>query len=195
MPLLYIVRHGETAWSLTGQHTGRADIPLTPRGEEHARLLAPRLKRIAFASVFVSPLQRATRTCELAGYKSVAEVDANLYEWDYGKYEGRLAVDIRAERPDWDLFRDGCPGGELPEQVGVRADAVLERVRPIEGNVLIFSSGHLLRVLGARWLTLPSGGARYFHLDTASLSILGFEHGTRPVIQRWNDQSHLETGK
>src|SRR5437660_445413 len=154
LPLIYLARHGETAWSLSGQHTGRTDLPLTESGERNARLLGERLKSLTFAKVWTSPLQRAARTCELAGFKSVAEGDHDLLEWDYGHYEGRRSAEIRAEHPGWDLFRDGCPGGETPEQVGVRADAVVKRVRAIDGNVLLFSSGHLLRALAARWLGL-----------------------------------------
>ena len=138
LPLLYLARHGETAWSLSGQHTGRTDLPLTERGEHNARRLGGRLNGLTFAKVFTSPLQRAARTCDLAGFKKVAEVDHDLLEWDYGQYEGRRSAEIRAERPDWDLFRDGCPGGEFPEQVRVRADAIVTRVRTIEGNVVLF---------------------------------------------------------
>ena len=193
LPLLYLARHGETAWSLSGQHTGRTDLPLTERGEHNARRLGGRLNGLTFAKVFTSPLQRATRTCDLAGFKTVAEVDHDLLEWDYGQYEGRRSAEIRAERPDWDLFREGCPGGEFPEQVRVRADAIVTRVRTIEGNVLLFSSGHILRVLAARWLGLESDAARYFLLDTASLSILGYEHNrSAPVIRLWNDTQHVE---
>src|SRR2546422_5605277 len=154
LPLLYLARHGETAWSLSGQHTGRTDLPLTERGEHNARRLGGRLNGLTFAKVFTSPLQRAARTCDLAGFKTVAEVDHDLLEWDYGQYEGRRSAEIRAQRPDWDLFRDGCPGGETPDQVGARALKVVKRVRAIEGNVLLFSSGHLLRVFAARWLGL-----------------------------------------
>ena len=193
LPLLYLARHGETAWSLSGQHTGRTDLPLTERGEQNARRLGGRLNGLTFAKVFTSPLQRAARTCDLAGFKTAAEVDHNLLEWDYGQYEGRRSAEIRAERPDWDLFREGCPGGEFPEQVRARADAIVTRVRTIEGNVLLFSSGHILRVLAARWLGLESDAARYFLLDTASLSILGYEHNrSAPVIRLWNDTQHVE---
>jgi broad specificity phosphatase PhoE len=194
LPLVYLARHGETAWSLSGQHTGRTDLPLTERGERNARQLGGRLKHLTFAKVFTSPLQRAAQTCELAGFRAVAEPDANLVEWDYGQYEGRRSAEIHAERPDWDLFADGCPGGEAPAQVGVRADAVVKRVRAVAGNVLLFSSGHFLRVLAARWLGLDPSGARYFTLDTASLSILDYEHTrlSAPVIRLWNDTQHVE---
>jgi probable phosphoglycerate mutase len=191
--VVYLARHGETAWSLSGQHTGLTDLPLTERGERNARNLGERLQRLKFAAVFTSPLRRATRTCALAGFESVAEVDRSLLEWDYGEYEGRRSAEIRRERPDWQLFRDGGPGGEAPSQVGARADRVIDRVRAIEGNVLLFSSGHFLRVLGARWLGLEPAAGRYFLLDTASLSALGYEHDrNQPVIRLWNDTRHVE---
>src|SRR5436309_7014719 len=136
-PVLYLARHGETAWSLTGQHTGLTDLPLTERGERNARLLGKRLAGLTFAKVFTSPLQRAIRTCELAGFGAVAEVDRNLVEWNYGKYEGRRTAEIRAERPDWELFRDGCPGGEAPTQASARADRVVHRLRAVQGDVLL----------------------------------------------------------
>ena len=154
LPIVYLVRHGETAWSLSGQHTGRTDLPLTERGQRNARQLLEQLKGMAFAKVFTSPLQRATLTCDLAGFKAVCETDNNLLEWDYGQYEGRRTGEIHQERPDWNLFRDGCPGGESPGQIGARADAVVQRIQKIDGNVLLFSSGHFLRVLAARWLGL-----------------------------------------
>src|ERR1043166_7561727 len=170
IPLVYLARHGETTWSLTGQHTGLTDLPLTERGERNARALGERLRGMKFAKVFTSPLQRATRTCELAGFGKVAEIDQDLVEWNYGEYEGRRTAEILKERPDWQLFRDGCPGGETPDQVGMRADAVTSRVRAIGGDVLLFSSAHFLRVLAARWLGLPASGGRHFLLNTASLS-------------------------
>src|SRR5262252_10351012 len=192
LPIVYLARHGETAWSLTGQHTGLTDLPLTERGERNARQLGERLRGLTFAKVYTSLLQRAARTCELAGFGAVAEVDRDLVEWDYGAYEGRRTVEIHAQRPDWQLFRDGCPGGETPEQVGVRADRVVSRVRVIQGNVLLFSSGHFLRVLAARWLGLEPGAGRYFLLSTASLSALGYEHSpTEPAIRLWNDTRHV----
>src|SRR5437867_3391824 len=147
VPVVYLVRHGETAWSLTGQHTGLTDLPLTERGERNARRLGERLAGLAFAKVFTSPLERAARTCELSGFGTVAEVDPNLVEWNYGKYEGLRTMEIQAERPHWQLFRDGCPGGESPDQVGARADRVVSRARAIKGAALIFSSGHFLRML------------------------------------------------
>ena len=190
LPVIYLARHGETAWTLTGQHTGLTDLPLTGRGEAEARSLAGRLSGMQFAKVFTSPLQRATRTCELAGFGAKAEADADLLEWNYGADEGRLRGDILAERPDWQLFRDGCPGGESPRQVAARADRVVQRVRGVAGDVLLFSSGHFLRMLAARWLGLePVHGAGYV-LNTASLSVLGYEHGwTEPVIRLWNVNS------
>ena len=194
LPITYLARHGETAWTLTGQHTGRTDIPLTERGESNARRLGERLKRLTFARVFTSPLRRAVRTCELAGFAAAATVDPDLVEWNYGNYEGRRTEEIRAERPDWQLFRDGCPGGETPDEVGVRADRVVSRVRAVEGDVLLFSSGHFLRVLAARWLGLEPGAGRFFLLSTASLSALGYEHErTQPVIRLWDDTRHVET--
>ena len=174
LPVIYIARHGETAWTITGQHTGLTDLPLTPRGESNARALADRLKGLAFAKVFTSPLQRARRTCELAGFRPVAEVDSDLVEWNYGEYEGRRSAEIRAERPGWELFRDGAPGGESPDRVMVRADNVWKRVRDVKGNVLLFTSGHFIRVLAARWIGLePSVHSTSFLLGTASLSAVG----------------------
>jgi broad specificity phosphatase PhoE len=193
LPTVYLARHGETAWSLSGQHTGLTDLPLTKRGEENALALRERLAGLKFGKVLTSPLQRAKRTCELAGFGAVAEVDHNLVEWDYGEYEGLTSTEIHARRPDWLLFRDGCPGGESPEQVAARADAVLARVRLIEADVLLFSSGHFLRVLAARWLELSVLGAKYFVLSTASVSELSYEmNRSEPVIQLWNDTSHLK---
>jgi probable phosphoglycerate mutase len=194
LPVLYLARHGETAWTLSGQHTGLTDLPLTERGERNARQLGDRLKGLSFAKVFTSPLQRAARTCELAGFGGAAEVDRDLVEWDYGKYEGRKTVDIHKERPGWFIFRDGCPGGESPDQVGARADRVVSRVRAVQGDVLLFSSGHFLRVLAARWLGLEPGAGRYFLLSTASLSALGYEHNrSQPVIRLWDDTRHVGT--
>jgi probable phosphoglycerate mutase len=191
LPVVYLARHGETAWSLTGQHTGLTDLPLTARGERNARSLGGRLRGLEFARVFSSPLQRAVRTCELAGFRAEAELDADLVEWNYGEYEGRCTKDIFEERPGWQLFRDGCPGGESPEQVAARADRVVRRVRAVPGNVLLFSSGHFLRVLAARWLDEGTAAGRFFALNTASLSALGYEHNpSHPVIQLWNDDHH-----
>ena len=192
LPIVYLARHGETAWSLSGQHTGITDLPLTKRGERNARRLGERLRGISFAAVFTSPLQRAVRTCELAGFGAVAERDDNLVEWNYGQYEGRRTFEILAERPNWQLFRDGCPGGETPQEVGVRADAVLSRIRAVRGDVLVFSSAHFLRVLASRWLGLPPSDGRYFLLSTASLSALGYEHdASEPVIRLWDETRHV----
>jgi len=191
LPIVYLARHGETAWSLSGQHTGLTDLPLTERGERNAVRLGERLKGLTFERVFTSPLQRAVRTCELAGF-GAAEIDRNLLEWNYGQYEGLRSVEIYAERPDWQLFRDGCPGGESPGDVAARADVVVNRVRGIKGNVLLFSSGHFLRMLTARWLGLEPAAGRLFLLGTASLSALGYEHNlSEPVIQFWNDTRHV----
>ena len=192
LPVLYLARHGETAWSRTGQHTGITDLPLTERGERNARLLGKRLAGLTLAKVFTSPSQRATRTCKLAGFAAVAEVDRNLVEWDYGKYEGLRTAEIHAMRPGWQLFRDGCPGGESPDQVAARADQVVSRVRAIEGDVLIFSSGHFLRMLAARWIGLEPASGRLFLLNTASLSALGYEHSlSESVIRFWDDTHHV----
>jgi len=192
LPVLYLARHGETAWSQSGQHTGMTDLPLTEEGERHAAQLGQRLKGLRFARIMTSPLQRAARTCELAGFGAVAEVETDLLEWNYGRYEGRTSADIHAEAPDWELFRDGCPDGETPEQVGARADRVVRKARAVEGNVLVFSSGHILRMVGARWLGLEPAAGRYLYLRTASLSALGYEHArSKPVIQLWDDTSHV----
>jgi probable phosphoglycerate mutase len=193
LPTVYLARHGETAWSLTGQHTGLTDLPLTQRGECNARLLGTRLAGLVFAQVFTSPLQRAKRTCKLAGFGDQATVDPNLVEWNYGEYEGLRTAEILARRPDWQLFRDGCPNGESPGQVGARADQIVSRLRKIGGDVLIFSSGHFLRVLAARWLGLEAAGGRFFILRTASLSALGYENRlTQPAILFWDDTGHLD---
>jgi probable phosphoglycerate mutase len=193
LPVVYLARHGETPWSLSGQHTGLTDIPLTERGERNARQLAKRLASLTFAKVFTSPLQRAMRTCELAGFKSVAEVLPDLVEWNYGNFEGRRTEEIQTERPGWSVFRDGCPGGESPAQIGDRADRVVNKVRAVQGDVLLFSSGHFLRVLTARWLAQPTEAGKYFLLSTASVSTLGYEHNlSEPVVRLWNDVQHVE---
>ena len=193
-PLVYLARHGETAWTLSGQHTGRTDLPLTERGELQARALGERLRGSVFAKVLTSPSQRAVRTCALAGFGADAEIDPDLAEWDYGDYEGRRTAEILTERPDWRLFRDGAPGGEMPEQIGARADRVIAKIRAVDDNVLLVSSAHISRVLTARWLGLPPSGGRYFWLSTASLSTLGYEHDlTEPIIRLWNDTSHVKT--
>ena len=194
LPVIYLARHGETAWNLTGQHMGLIDMQLTERGERNARRLGDRLRGLTFAKVFTSPLQRASRTCELAGFKAAALVDPDLIEWNYGGYEGKTTEDILKERPGWEMFRDGCPGGESAEQVGVRADRVVSRVRAIEGDTLLFSHGHFLRVLAARWLGLEPEAGRLFFLNPASLSALGYEDNrSQPVNQLWDDTCHLNT--
>jgi len=193
LPVVYLARHGETAWSLSGQHTGRTDLPLTEGGERNARALGVRLRGLVFAKVFTSPLQRAAHTCDLAGFGNAAERDPDLMEWDYGEYEGRRTAEIHVERPDWQLFRDGCPGGESPAGIGARADRVVRQVRAVAGDVLLFSSGHFLRVLAARWLGLEPAGGRYLLLGTAALCILGYEHNlSEPAIRLWNDTHHLD---
>lgn len=193
LPIVYVARHGETAWTITGQHTSITDLPLTEAGERNARRLSERLRRLKFAKVFTSPLQRARRTCELAGFGAAAEIDPDLVEWNYGEYEGLRGAEIRAKRPGWQLFQDGCPGGESPEQVAARANRVVSRVRAVAGNVLLFSSGHFIRVLAARWIGIgPTSSARSFMLSTASLSAFGYEHNLeRPVIRLWNDTNHV----
>src|SRR2546427_4475632 len=194
LPIVYLARHGETAWTLSGQHTGLTDLALTERGERNACRLEERLRGLSFAKVFTSPLQRARRTCELAGFGSIAEIDRDLVEWNYGEYEGRRTVEIHAERPGWQLFRDGCPGGESPQQVAARADGVVNRVRAVPGDVLLFSSGHFLRMLASRWVGIETSSAIAFMLSTASLSALGYENRLdQPVIRLWNETRHLRT--
>lgn len=194
LPLLYVARHSETEWSLDGRHTGLTDLPLTERGEQNARKLGTRLRGMSFAKVFTSPLQRAKRTCELGGFGDIAQIDPDLVEWDYGEYEGKRSPEIRADRPDWELFRDGCPGGESPQQIAERAERVVSRVRAIDGDVLVFTSGHISRVLAARWLGLdlwPIG--RLLMLGTASLSALGYDRDrSRPALHLWNESHHLD---
>jgi broad specificity phosphatase PhoE len=192
LPIVCLARHGETAWSLSGQHTGLTDLPLTERGETDARSLGPRLGGMTFSKVFTSPLQRAARTSELAGFGDRSEIDPDLVEWDYGDYEGVRTAEIHQKQPAWQLFRDGCPGGESLEQIGARADRVVARSRSIDGNVLLFSSGHFLRVLAARWLGLEPGAGAFLVLGTASVSILGYEHNlSEPAIRLWNDTAHI----
>ncbi|MGB7130573.1 MAG: histidine phosphatase family protein [Candidatus Sulfotelmatobacter sp.] len=191
-PVIYLARHGETAWTVTGQHTGLTDLPLTERGEWNARRLGESLRGLAFAKVFTSPLRRAMRTCELAGFQSAAEIDPDLVEWDYGQYEGRLTADILRERPDWQLFRDGCPGGESPQQVAARADRVVRRLQAVAGDVLLFSSGHFLRVLATRWTRIEPVNGQSLMLSTASLSALSYENRlSEPAVRFWNDTHHV----
>ena len=190
-PRIYLIRHGETEWSLSGQYTSRTDIPLTEQGEQDARKLGERLRDLNFSQVFSSPRQRARRTCELTGLAQVAEIEPDLAEWDYGDYEGKRSADILPTRPDWNLFRDGCPRGETPAQISDRADRLIVRLRVLDGNVALFSHGHFGRVLAARWIGLPVSEAQRFLLDTASLNILGYEHNLAesPVIALWNSSS------
>jgi len=191
LPQVILVRHGETAWTISGQHTGRTDIPLTERGEGEAKALSARLKGMRFAKVLTSPLQRARRTGELAGFAECAQADPDLMEWDYGAYEGRRTSDIRAERPGWRLFEDGCPGGETLVEVSTRADLVIARIRALEGDVLVFAHRDILRILAARWVALPALEARRLYLETASLSILGYDHDLdEPVVRMLNDAQH-----
>ena len=180
-----LVRHGETEWTLTGQHTGRTDIPLTERGRNEARLLAPLLSTADFALVLSSPLRRARETCELAGLGSRMEIEPNLMEWNYGDYEGLTSKQIRATAPKWMVFTDGCPGGESPEQVGARADRVIDRIRQVSGRVALFAHGHLLRVLAARWIGLPPSAGQHFLLDTSTVGVLGYYQRV-PAVKRWN---------
>jgi broad specificity phosphatase PhoE len=185
---IFLIRHGETAWSRSGQHTSRTDLALTPNGEAVARQLATRLAGKPFAHVFVSPRLRARQTCELAGLGAVAQVEPRLSEWDYGDYEGLTSPAIHKERPDWTIYRDGCPNGESPGQIAARADSLIADLRKLTGDVVVFSHGHFLRILGIRWVAQPVLEARHFGLDTASISILGYEHDRldMPIISQWN---------
>lgn len=187
-PLIYLARHGETAWSRTGQHTGLTDLPLTEQGRAEACELGLRLRELSFSHVLVSPLLRARETCNIAGLGAQAQVEPDLAEWNYGDYEGKRTAEIRSGRPDWQLFRDGCPGGESVAEISERADRLIAKVRPLEVNAILFSSGHISRVIAARWLGLEASAGRYFLLSTASLSTLGYEHDrSEPVIRLWND--------
>ena len=185
---IFLIRHGETAWSLTGRHTGRTEVPLTGKGERDAANLRERLEKIPFTSVLTSPRQRARRTCELAGFGAVARTETDLQEWDYGDYEGRTTADICQQRPGWNLFADGCPQGESVEEVSHRADRLLSSLRSKDGTVAVFSHGHFLRALAVRWIELAVREGRHFALGTASWSVLGFEHPNSdvPVISLWN---------
>ena len=188
---LYLIRHGETEWSLSGQHTGRTELPLTAHGEDEARQLAPRLRHIQFARVLTSPRQRARRTCELAGLGAAAETEPNLAEWDYGDYEGQLTADVRKRRPGWNVFRDGCPGGEMPSAVSDRADRLIAHLCTLDGNVALFSHGEFACVLVARWIGLPVVEGQHFSVDAASLGILSYNpsHPEVRVIALWNATS------
>jgi probable phosphoglycerate mutase len=188
LPEVHLVRHGETAWTESRRHTGLTDVPLAERGEHQARRFAEHLRGRTFTHVFTSPLQRAKRTCELAGFGTAAQIDPDLVEWNYGDYDGLTTAEILKQRPGWQLFRDGCPGGESVAQVGTRADGVIARLRSLDSDALLFSSGHFMRVLAARWLGLEAACGRLLLLDTTTLSVLGYEHGkSEPVIRLWND--------
>jgi len=195
LPLVYLARHGETEWSLTGQHTGLTDLPLTERGRRNAHQLGQRLKSINFAAVLTSPLERARNTCELSGFGSSAQVDRDLVEWDYGEYEGLRTAEIQKKHPGWQVFVNGCPGGESVNDVTTRADRILQKIREVNGNVLVFSSGHFIRVFAVRWLGLEvSGNCRYFKLSTASVSVVGYGKSiSDPAIWLWNDAHHVST--
>jgi probable phosphoglycerate mutase len=185
---IYFIRHGETEWSLSGRHTSRTDLPLTPDGEAEARALADRLRGVTVAQVWSSPLQRARQTCTLAGFGAVMQIDPDLTEWDYGDYEGTRLADIRRDRPRWNIFRDGCPHGEMPADVSARVDRLIARARAVDGDVALCSHGHLGRVLAARWVGLPIEAGGHFVLGTASVSVLGYEHERldEPAIVHWN---------
>ena len=183
--IVYIIRHGETEWSLNGQHTGVTDIPLTENGRTLAKILQPVLAKESFALVLTSPLQRARETCKLSGLGDQADVDTNLMEWNYGEYEGITSRQIHETVPGWLVFNDGAPGGETPEQIGARADRVIARVRSVRGVVALFAHGHILRVLVARWLDLPATAGRNFLLDTGTLNILSYYRGY-PAVKTWN---------
>ena len=192
LALVYLARHGETAWTISGQYTGVTDLPLTERGEGNARRLGDRIKGFAFARVFTSPLRRALHTCQLAGFGEVAIVDDDLVEWNYGLYDGKTTEQILQQRPGWELFRDGCPKGESVDDVAVRAKRVIERLRTVDGNVLLFSSSHFLRVLAVCWLGLEPTAGQHLFLGPAALSIVGYNHGLQdPVMRLWNDCRHV----
>jgi broad specificity phosphatase PhoE len=182
---VFVIRHGETAWSLSGRHTGTTDIPLTDNGRRLAERLRPLLAKEAFTRVFASPMQRARDTCELAGFGTAAVMDSDLVEWNYGEYEGLTPKQIHQKAPGWLIFRDGCPGGEMPDQVGARADRVIARARAVAGSVALFAHGHILRVLAARWIELPAGAGQHFLLGTGSLSVLGYYRDI-PAVKVWN---------
>jgi len=187
LPRLYVVRHGETEWSRSGQHTGRTDLPLTAAGEAEARTLAPRLSGLIFDRVYSSPRLRARQTCELAGLGGQIETEPDLAEWDYGDYEGLRAEEIRAQRPDWNIYRDGCPNGESPEQIAARADGLIARLRTWQGTTALFSHGHFSRVLAVRWVNWPVTAAGAFIISTASVGLLTYEQSrSRPGIGLWN---------
>lgn len=198
LPRLYVVRHGDTEWTDAHRKTGRTDLPLNARGETNARQLGDRLRSVSFDRVFTSPLQRAQRTCELAGFGEVAELDSDLVEWDYGRFEGMTTQEILRERPGWELFRDGCPDGDSAYDVAYRADHFIARAQDFTGNVLAFSSGHIIRMIAARWHHLPPAAARVFYCNPASIGVLGFEHDSweEPIVRLWNDSiESMEFGR
>lgn len=188
LPRLFLARHGDTAWTVTHQKTGRTDLPLTAQGQQHAQQIGAELRRFTFSRVFTSPLKRAAETCRLAGFGGGIEVDPDLVEWDYGRFEGKRTGEVLQQCPGWELFRDGCPEGESPGDVAARADRFIARVRELSGDVLAFSSGHISRMIAARWFGLSPEMGRIFYCDTASVGILGFEHDNseEPVIRLWN---------
>jgi broad specificity phosphatase PhoE len=186
-----LARHGETEWSKSGKHTGRTDVPLTEAGIRHAEALRARLEGRSFAAVFTSPMSRAKETCRLAGLGDAADVRDELLEWDYGEYEGVTTAEIREERPGWLLWRDGCPGGETAAEVGARVDRLVAELRGLDGDLALFAHGHVLRVLGARWVELPPEAGAVLYLSTATLGVLGYEREVS-VIRLWNDSSHLD---
>jgi broad specificity phosphatase PhoE len=181
----FVMRHGETAWSVSGRHTGTTDLPLTENGRRLAQRLRPVLAREAIVRAFASPMRRARETCELAGLGNAAVIDPDLAEWNYGEFEGLTPKQIHEKAPDWLIFRDGCPGGEMPEQVGVRVDRVIARVRAVDGNVALFAHGHVLRVFVARWIGLPPGAGQHFLLDTGTLCVLSHYYEL-PAVRVWN---------
>jgi probable phosphoglycerate mutase len=188
LPKLYLARHGDTDWTDARRKTGRTDLPLNQRGEERARQLGERLHQFSFSQVFTSPLQRASRTCALAGFGDVAEINSDLVEWDYGQFEGKTTANVQQDRPDWELFRDGCPDGESPLDVAQRADRFISHVFDADGDVLAFSSGHIIRMIAARWLGLPPTAGRFFYCRPASIGVLDFEHENKnePILDVWN---------
>jgi probable phosphoglycerate mutase len=185
---LFLARHGDTPWTVSGQHTGRTDLALNYLGERNAQQLGERLRANSFTRVFTSPLQRASKTCKLAGYEDRAEIEPDLLEWDYGSFEGKTTDEILKQHPGWQLYRDGCPKGESPDDVAARADRFIARIREIKGDVLAFSSGHIIRMIAARWLGLPPVTGRFFYCRPASVGVLGYEHNSRgePIIRAWN---------
>lgn len=195
-PRIFLIRHGETEWSLSGQHTGRTDIPLTPNGERQARLLGSALRTTTFTHVLTSPRRRARTTCELAGLGAIANTEPDLAEWDYGEYEGLRSADIKQHDANWNIFLDGCPGGEMPAQIAARADRLLARLRELDGAIALFSHGHFSRVLALRWIGQPVAVAQYFELGPAALSTLGHaaHHPEIAVIEQWNNSAHLAQG-